>query len=200
LRATSQGKRAESVFDISFTHSTLRFREPGRLEVAATESSAGLMRALGGPVQLLFLGALVLAARSRRELVSLAAMFIVGQCASTVLTPLTGWQPAPRFVEAAAALTVAYLSVEMLLLPKAGARWLVAGVLGAFHGLWLMLFVQTTEYHVAFVLAGAVVGEVVVVAVLGWIASRVAAQRVVRVCASMLLVFGLAWFWMGLKG
>src|SRR5262249_11658808 len=147
-----------------------------------------------------FLGALVLASRSRRELISLVAMFIAGQCASTLVTPLTGWQPAPRFVEAAAALTVAYLSVEMLLLPKAGARWMVAGVLGAFHGLWLMLFVQTTEYHVGFVLAGAVAGEAAVVAVLGWIASRVAAQRAVRVCASLLLVFGLAWFWMGVRG
>ena len=71
------------------------------------------------------------------------------------------WQPAPRFVEAATALAVAYLAVEILLLPQAGARWLVAGVLGALHGLYFHLFVQTTGYSPALVLLGAALAEVV---------------------------------------
>ena len=76
------------------------------------------------------------------------------------------WQPAPRFVEAAAALTVAYLAVEILLLPEAGARWLVAGVLGVFHGLYFHLFLQTTGYAPALVLPGAALAELAAIAML----------------------------------
>src|ERR1035438_8268711 len=77
------------------------------------------------------------------------------QAASVLTMAHVVWQPAPRFVEAATALAVAYLAVEILLLPQAGARWLVAGVLGALHGLYFHLFVQTTGYSPALVLAGA---------------------------------------------
>jgi hypothetical protein len=200
LHSTFGGKREESVFDASFTRTTLRFRDPGMGEVAVTESMAGLLRALGGPVQWLFLAALVLAARSRRELIVLGGAFVAGQCASVLVTPWTNWQPPPRFVEAAAALTVAYLAVEILLLPKAGTRWLVAGVMGLFHGLWLYLFIEATGYHAALVTGGAAVGEAAVLSALGWVAAKGWVRRAVPACASALLVFGLAWFWMRLKG
>ena len=52
-------------------------------------------------MQVLFIAALVLAARSRRELIVMAAAFLAGQCASVAILPSTGWQPAARFVEAA---------------------------------------------------------------------------------------------------
>lgn len=173
LRAEMGSKRDQAVFDLSFTHTTLRFRPPTPLETAATESGAGFIRALGGMVQLLFLAALVLAARSRRELLALTAMFLAGQIASALAMPHTGWNPAPRFVEAAAALTVAYLAVEILLLPKAGARWLIAAVLGAFHGLYFHLFLQTTGYQPALVLAGAAAAEIMAIAILALVFSRV---------------------------
>ena len=203
LRAEMPGKRDQAVFDLSFTHATLRFRPPTPLETAATESGAGFVRALGGPVQLLFLAALVLAARGRRELLALAAMFLVGQLVSVLAMPNTGWQPAARFVEAAAALTVAYLAVEILLLPKAGARWLVAGVLGGFHGLYFHLFLQTTGYRPAFVLAGAAAAEIIAIAILALVFSRVKrvarALHPVQVSASALLVFGMVWFVLRLR-
>jgi HupE / UreJ protein len=202
LHATMGGKREEVVFDLSFTHTKLRFREANAGEIAVRESTAGLLRAIEGPVQLLFLGALVLAARSRRELIVLAAMFVVGQCASVAIVPLTGWQPATRFVEAAAALTVAYLAVEILLLPGAGARWMVAGVLGAFHGLYFLLFVQNTGYHAALVLGGAAAGQAGAIALLAYGLGKLSGmgKRVVPSCASALLVFGLAWFFLRLRG
>src|SRR5579871_4169719 len=150
------------------------------------------MRALGGVVQVLFLAAVALAARNRKELFALAGMFLAGQILSVLVVPYTAWQPAPRFVEAAAALTIAYLAVEILLLPEAGARWLVAGALGAFHGLYFHLFLQTTGYRPAMVLAGAAFAEIVVIAILGLAFSRIArvarALRPVEVSASALLV------------
>jgi hypothetical protein len=198
LRVEMGAKNDQAVFDLSFPRATLRFRPPTLVEIAATQSGAGFVRALGGAVQVLFLAALVLAARSRRELLALAALFFAGQAASVLIVPHTGWQPAPRFVEAAAALTVAYLAVEILLLPQAGSRWLVAGVLGAFHGLYFHLFVQKTGYNAGYVLAGAALAELTAIAILALVLSRIGrltrALRPVQVSAAALLIFGVTWF------
>jgi len=204
LRANMGEKHDQGLFDLSFTHATLRFRPPTPLEIAAAETGAGLMRALGGPVQILFLAALALAARTRRELVALVVMFLAGQAASVFVVPHTAWQPVPRFVEAAAALTIAYLAVEILLLPQAGARWLVAGVLGAFHGLYLYLFIVASDYHPGPVLAGAALAETAAIAVLAMLFARIGrlarALRPLQVSASALLLFGMAWFIARLRG
>ena len=203
LRATLGVKRDEAIFDLGFTRATLRFRPPTAAEIAVTQAGAGFVRALGGTVQVLFLAALVLAARSRRELLAIAAMFLVGQAASVLTMTHAAWQPAPRFVEAATALAVAYLAVEILLLPEAGARWLVAGVLGALHGLYFRLFVQTTGYSPALVLLGAALAEAAAIAVLALVLSRLGrmakAFRPVQVAASALLVFGMVWFLLRLR-
>ena len=203
LRVSLGDKRDEAVFDLGFTRATLRFRPLTAAEIAITQAGAGFVRALGGTVQLLFLAALVLAARSRRELLAIAAMFLVGQAASVLAMAHVLWQPAPRFVEAATALAVAYLAVEILLLPQAGARWLVAGVLGALHGLYFHLFVQTTGYGPALVLVGAVLAETAAIAILALVLARVGrvakAFRPVQVAASALLIFGIVWFLLRLK-
>lgn len=198
LRAEKDGNHDQALFDISFTHATLRFRPPTRVETAISESAAGAMRALGGAVQLLFLAALVLVARGRGQLVTLAAMFLLGQAAGALVEPHALWQPAPRFVEAAGALTVAYLALEILLLPQAGARWAIAGVLGAFHGLYFRLFLQTAGYHAGYVLGGAAVAELALIAILGLVIFRL--PRLARkVAAGGLLVFGLVWFALRLR-
>jgi hypothetical protein len=204
LRADMGEKHDQALFDLSFTHAALRFRPPTAFETAAAESGAGLMRALGGPVQILFLAALALAARTRRELVALIAMFLAGQAASVLIVPHIAWQPAPRFVEAAAALTIAYLALEILLLPQAGARWLVAGALGGFHGLYFYLFIATTGYRPGPVLAGAALAEIPAVVILAVVFARIGrlsrALRLLPVSASALLLFGMAWFFARLRG
>ncbi|HUI77372.1 MAG TPA: HupE/UreJ family protein [Bryobacteraceae bacterium] len=204
LHAEMGGKQDQAIFDLSFSRATLRFRPPTPLETAVTQTGAGFVRAWGGLVQILFLAALVLAGRSRKELCALAGMFLVGQAGTALLLAKTFWQPAPRFVEAAAALTVAYLAVEILLLPQAGARWLIAGVLGAFHGLYFHLFLETTNYHAGSVLAGAALAEVVAIAVLAFAFSRISrllqALRPVQVSACALLAFGMIWFVLRLRG
>ncbi len=204
LRATLDGKQDQAVFDSTFPSATLLFRPPTAIEIAVTQSAAGFVRALGGAVQVLFLAALALAARSRRELLALAGMFVAGQTAAALIVPHTAWQPAPRFVEAAMALALAYLAVEILLLPEAGARWAVAGVLGVFQGLYFDLFLQNTAYQPGLVLAGAVTAEVIGIAILALAFSQInrvaKALRPVQVSAAALLVFGMAWFFLRLRG
>jgi HupE/UreJ protein len=203
LRAEMDGKRDQGLFDFSFPKATLRFSPPTAAEIVATQSGAGFVRALGGAVQILFLAALALAARSRRELAALAGMFIAGEIAAVVIAPAAGWQPAPRFVEAAAALTIAYLAVEILMLPDAGFRWLVAGVLGGFHGLYFHLFLRESGYRAPLVLGGAAAAELLALALLAVAFSRIGriarALRPLRVSASALLVFGMFWFFLRLR-
>jgi len=203
LRADNGGKRDQAVFDLSFPHAKLRFRPPTELETVVTQAGGGFLRALGGPLQILFLASLALAARSRRELLLLAATFLAGQLAAAIIVPMTPWQPAPRFVEAAAALTIAYLAMEILLLPNAGMRWLIVTLLGAFHGLYFALFLRTTGFHAGYVLAGAAFAEILFVALCGlafsYLGKRLAALKPVPVSASILLAIGMAWFVMRLR-
>ena len=93
------GLRDQAIFDFSFQKATLRFRPPTPVEIAMTETGAGALRAVGGWVQVLFLASLAVAARSRREMLAIAGMFLLGQVAAAAIVPRTGWQPAPRFVE-----------------------------------------------------------------------------------------------------
>ena len=203
LRAAMGGKNDQAVFDLSFSTATLRFRPPTRMEAAVTQFGGGFVRAWGGAVQILFLGALVLAGRGTPERLFLFAAFLAGQIASALIVPHTGWQPAARFVEAAAALTVAYLAVEILLFAEAGWRWLIAAVLGAFHGMYFHLFLQATGYPPGLVLAGAAVAEALATAALWFAFSRISrvarALRPLQVSASALLAFGLIWFFLRLR-
>jgi hypothetical protein len=200
LRVENGSKRDQALFDISFPRATLRFRPPTALETAITQAGGGALRALGGAAQILFLASLVLAARTRHELMLLTTMFLAGQIAAAIIVPRTAWQPPARFVEAAAGLTIAYLAVEILVLPKAGMRWLIVAVLGAFHGLYFELFLRTTGYRAIYVLSGAVLAEITLVAILAllfsYLGKLLAALKPVPVCASLLLITGMAWFFL----
>lgn len=204
LRAARADKRDQAVLDFSFPKAEIRFEPPTSTEIALQQTAAGMWRAMGGAAQVLFLASLVLAARSRKELTALAAMFLCGQTISALVVRMTAWQPAPRFVEAAMALTIAYLAVEVLLLPQAGSRWLVAGGLGAFHGLYFDLFLRTTDFSPGFVLAGAALADVLLIAAFGFVFRKVGrfatALRPVQVAASLLLATGLIWFALRMRG
>jgi hypothetical protein len=198
LRVVKGDKSDQAVLDLSFPRATLRFEPPTAFEIAVQQMVAGMLRAAGGGAQLLFLLALLLAARGRRELVALGAMFVLGEAVSCVGAPYLGLRPAPRFIEAAAALTVAYLAAEILLLPLARGREAVAGVLGLFHGLYLETFVRTSDSRAVWVLIGAALAQAALLGLGGvayWRLVRFTPPRpVLRLSAGVLLAVGLAWF------
>lgn len=204
LRAELDGKQDQAIFDSAFPRATLLFRPPTAVEIAVTQSAAGFARALGGAVPVLLLAALVLAARRGRELAAIAGMFVAGECAAAGAAARMLWQPAPRFVEAAMALALAYLAVDILMLPEAGARWAVAGLLGGFQGLYFDLFIVNTGYRPELVLGGAVAAQIAVLAILALVFSRIGrvakTLRPVQVAAAGLLVFGMTWFFLRLRG
>lgn len=203
LRAFRGEVADQAIFDFTAATAEINFIPPSFWETFSQQFGAGARRAAGGLASLLFLIALVLAARHRKELYALAGMFVAGQAVACFLVPLINWHPAPRFVEAAAALTIAYLAVEILLLPEAGQRSLVVGVLGLFHGLYLALFLRETQFSELYVLPGAVAVDLLLIALLGaiWAKLRPTAERfrLDKVLAGILLVFGLGWFFYRLR-
>src|SRR5580704_18392841 len=118
LRAYRGDKTDQAVFDLSYTQAEIRFRPPTAFETATREISAGFMRAAGGLAPLLFLLRLVLAARSHRELLALTASFIVAETLACAVAPRITVPLSPRFIGAAAELTIAYLAFEIILLPQ----------------------------------------------------------------------------------
>lgn len=197
LRAQKADKVDQAVFDLSFTNAQIRFRPPTAWEVAIRESGAGFLRAIGGAAPLLFLVSLVLAARSARELALLAAAFVMGEAMACWVAPRLPLALSPRFIEAAAALTIAYLAFEIVLLPASGQRWLVVGILGLIHGTYFSLFLTSSGYQLWMFLAGVILAEVTVIAMLGAAVRFLRLARVPRavpIAASLLLTVGMIWF------
>jgi hypothetical protein len=186
LTAVQGSNGDQAVFDQSFPRAEVRFRPPSRIETVRREAGAGLWRAIASPAGLMILFGLAMASRTGHEAVILAAMFLAGEGMMRLIAPRIPWPLAPRFIEAAMALSVAYLAVEILVLPEAGRRWIIVLALGFLHGLYFAGFPATY-------LAGAVAAQAVVIAVLVLAMVRLPAVWRARP-AWALLSAGLAWF------
>ncbi len=201
LRATKisgvdAGRSDQAFFDISFQTAELRFHPPSFGEILARDAGSGLWRAVSALASVLFLTCVLLASNNARNLSLLFVMFILGELAASLIGPR---QLSPRFLEAAAALTVAYLAMEILLLPKAGQRWLVVGLLGGFHGLYFALFLNAGVESPAGFLGGVIVGELFIVAVLmgarrAFMKAFPGLPQASQVVAGVLAGPGLSWF------
>jgi len=198
LRAFRGDDIEQKVFDYTHRRHTFRFRALTPFELVTEAASAGFWRALGGPLQALFILALAAAARSRRELLVLLAAFVAAEAATAILASWQGWRPPARFLEAAAALTVAYIGVETLALPEASGRWLVAGGMGVFHGLAFGVFLQQTEFAPAPFLGGVAAAEGGLLALFAgaksWLGRAFGERRTAQALAGLLIVVGLVWF------
>jgi hypothetical protein len=186
LHAEKGGRRDQAFFDYTFTSSVIRFDPPTELGIATRQIVEGAYRAVGGLVQVLFLFTLAMAARTKRELMALIGAFLAGLVGGALIS----WHPAPRFAECAAALSVAYLAIEILFLPDGKMRWLIAAVLGIFQGMYLALFRGGSNYF----LAGAAFADAIVCIALGLLFIR----RMPRLALSIPLAAGLIWFFVRL--
>jgi hypothetical protein len=153
LHATRGANSDQEVFDQAFPRSELRFRPPSRTEIFGRQFGLGFLRAAMNWIGLLFLVGLAVAApRAALPLVC----FLVGEAAAILIGPRIPWPLAPRFLESAMALTVAYLAVEILMAPDARhLSWIVA-VLGVFHGLFVAGFPSPYSVGAGFLQTAAV--------------------------------------------
>ncbi len=191
LRAT-RGERSEQVvLDLSFPEAELRFRPLTASEIVARQSGGAAWRTLSSPWQWLFLLGIALAAAGWSEAAVLWAAFAVGESAAALFFGQKSLPLAPRFLEMAAALTIAYLAVEILFLPRSRARWVIVAILGAFHGLGLAQFRIATEYAPHTVLGGALAASAAILAVLVALTRRLHQPRAL---SWGLLAAGMFWF------
>jgi sirohydrochlorin ferrochelatase len=186
LHAVAGSNVDQAVFDQAMPRAELRFRPPSRFEILSREMLAGTWRLIVSPAAL-FLLVIMLAARTASEGALLMVVYLAGQWAMRPLAPKIPLQFSPRFIEAAMALTVAYLALEVLVLPKAGNRWAVLLVLGLFHGLYFAAFPATY-------LAGAQFFEAVTLTLTIAMVVKWMSLRARRMGAALLLAAGVAWF------
>ncbi len=137
LHATRGPNSDQEVFDQAFPRSELRFRPPSRMEIFWRQCGLGFARAAMNWIGVLFLVGLAVAAP--RSFVPLGC-FLVGEAGAILIGPRIPWPLAPRFLESAMALTVAYLAVEILMASDARNLSWIVGVLGVFHGLYFAGF------------------------------------------------------------
>ena len=194
LRSGSGETARQTVFDITIREAEVRFAPPTFWEVVGTQVGAGIRKPLTSPELFMFLLALALAARYQRELLACGGAFLGAQAAAVGVLSLLGWNPPIPFLEAAAALAVAYLAAEILFLPEATKRWLVCGGMGCLHGLFLGAFIQSVELNAGYVLPGALGTEGLMAAGLGLLRLRFVTRRLEQLGGILLLLSGLAWF------
>jgi hypothetical protein len=182
LHAVRGANSDQEVFDQAFPNSELRFRPPSRIETFLREFGLGFVRAVRNWIGMLFILGLAIAAP--RAMVPFGC-FLLGEASAISIGPRIPWPLAPRFLEAAMALTVAYLAVEILMVADTKNLSWIVGVLGLFHGLGVSGF--PLPYSVA---SGVL--QVALFALLAWAARSFLAWR--RGIAWGLLAAGLGGF------
>jgi hypothetical protein len=196
LHAERAGKSDQAILDSAFSTATLAFRPPTAAERIADQAGAGAFRVWTNWAQVLLLLAIALASRTRRELIASSAAFLSGQIAGTAIVLRTAWQPSPRFTEAAAALALAYLALEIIAFPQSRGRWLLALLFGSFEGMYFAVFLTDSGYRFGYVLSGAAAASLLLLAVFGAISPLLARYRAIplKATASALLATGSVWF------
>ena len=194
LRSGEGASARQTVFDITSPEADIRFTPPTWRETVAAAAGAGARKAVTSPELLLFLLALALAGRAPRELAACVGAFLLAQAISATAGVAFGWELPVRFLETAAALTVAYVAAEILFLPQAGRRWLICGGMGCFHGLLLATFLSAARMHPGYFLPGALSVEAGLAAAAGAFRLGTAGRRSERLLAVLLLTTGLGWF------
>ncbi|AKU98222.1 Membrane protein [Labilithrix luteola] len=94
----------------------------------------GIEHILTGYDHLAFLAALVVVGGRARGLFKAITAFTLAHSASLALAVLGIWTPAPRFVEPAIALSIAYVGVENFFVRDTDKRWRITLPFGFVHG------------------------------------------------------------------
>lgn len=183
----TQGKNVDQkIFDQNLTTAELRFRPPSFVESLSRDGVAGAVRFIRSFSGILFLAAIALSVRKRRDAFFLGALFLAAEWLVRPVAPFIPIPLSPEFLEAVLALTAAYLTGELLFLSESRARWVVVPLFGLLHGLPFTAFPPLY-------LAGAATVQVVFLAAFSFAALRLP-DKVRRPAAGMVLAASLVWF------
>jgi hypothetical protein len=191
LRANNAGREEEVLLDYALPHSTITFAPVTPFLAAGRQFAAALVRSIASPAQWLLLFCVILAVRTGREALALGAGFLLAYVAGSIVWP--NWQLSAQLIEAALALAVSYLAIEILFLPHGRGRWLPIGLLGSINA---ALNGQTGWQ--AWSIAGQLATPLLVLAILAlWMNRRqhsLLPRGAERVTAALLLALGITGF------
>jgi hypothetical protein len=166
----------------------------------------GVEHIFTGYDHILFLFGLLLVGTGLRNLVAVVTSFTVAHSTTLALATLGVVQPVPWTIEAAIALSIAYIGIENLLVPTPRYRWKITLLFGLVHGFGFANVLR--EMHLArtglamslFVFnAGVEIGQIAIVSlmypVLQLLARTPYRLPVTRVASVVIVVVGLFWFY-----
>jgi hypothetical protein len=137
--------------------------------------------------------------------VAIVTSFTVAHSVTLALATLGVVDPVGWMVEAAIALSIAYVGVENLVAREVRRRWLVTFAFGLVHGFGFAGILREMELERAGLVAslvsfnvGVELGQVAIVALLWPVLQRVQRtphrDRVVRFASAIIVAFGAFWF------
>jgi hypothetical protein len=183
--------------------------DPRWYQAARSFVAMGVAHILSGIDHLLFLLCLVIPFRKIRPLITVVTAFTIAH-SITLIASAAGFAPAalwfPPLIEAVIALSIVYMALENIVGATLQRRWLMAFGFGLVHGFGfsfaLRQSLQFAGSHLALSLVsfnvGVEIGQLLVLAamvpLLGWLFSRVVAERMGTIILSA-FVAHTAWHW-----
>jgi hydrogenase/urease accessory protein HupE len=174
-------------------------------QTARTFLVLGVEHILTGYDHLLFLLALLVAGRGMRQLVAIVTSFTVAHSLTLGAATFGLIEPPPRLIEAAIALSIAYVGVENLLVKDVRGRWRVTFVFGLVHGFGFANVLREMELPRAALAsslftfnAGVELGQLAVLLVV-WPVLRAVqksayAVTITRAVSAVVIACGVFWF------
>ncbi|HEX7072343.1 MAG TPA: HupE/UreJ family protein [Rhodothermales bacterium] len=165
----------------------------------------GIEHIFTGYDHLMFLLGLLLVGRGLRDLFTIVTAFTVAHSVTLALAALGIVHPTIWVVEAAIALSIAYVGLENLVVRTFRHRWLIAGAFGLVHGFGFAAVLQEIRPSGSISLlalftfnAGVEIGQLAIVAFAWPFLAAVRASRyreiVVRAASLLIVACGVFWF------
>lgn len=154
---------------------------------------------------ILFLMGLIVLGGSFRNLIKIVTAFTVAHSITLILAALQLVMLPSRLVESVIALSIVYIAIENFLVKNTDQRWLITFIFGLMHGFGFANVLTEmglpTKGLVASLLSfnvGVEIGQLTIVAVafpvILWVAKTRWQRLVVYGLSSLILIFGLVWF------
>lgn len=199
------GRKDQFVFQHRNTY-TARLERIQSWQTARSFLLLGIEHIFTGYDHILFLFGLLLVGKGLRNLIAIVTSFTVAHSLTLSLATLGVVQPASWTVEAAIALSIAYIGLENLFVKNVRHRWRMAFVFGLIHGLGfanVLRHMDLARGALALSLftfnVGVEIGQIAIVAMM-WPVLRYVERTpyrvpVVRVASAVIVACGLFWFW-----
>lgn len=205
-RTIAEIVRGERRDEFVFQHgNTFEAANNGWWQTARTFLLLGIEHILTGYDHLLFLLALLVAGRGIRQLVAIVTSFTVAHSLTLAIATFGLVEPSPRLIEAAIALSIAYVGLENLLRSDVRGRWRLTFVFGLVHGFGFANVLREMELPRAALAsslftfnAGVELGQLAVL-LIAWPALRAVqrsayARPITQAVSVVVIAFGLVWF------